>query len=105
MLQWFSLHYVTGIDGWIDRSRPSLGGCQYHNPTPHHHTLFLAVFSSWRGAQGRVIHGWQLTKFRHVKGGQLGPLTRRPQRYVEYSRVILEFLIHHSWTSRDVLGR
>lgn len=51
---------------------------------------FLAVFSSWRGAQGRVIHGWQLTKSRHVKGGSLAPLTRRPQRYGEYSRVILE---------------
>lgn len=89
--------------GWIAASR-SLGGCQYHKPTPHHHTLFFWPGSVRECAQGRVIYGGHLTTTRHVKG-TWAPFTRRPQRFGEYSRVIWEFLIHHSWASRDVLGR
>lgn len=69
---WSGLHYVTGVDGgmdgWMDRSQPSLGGCQYHKPTPHHHTLFWPF--PIRGAhKGRVIYGGHLTTSRHVKEG------------------------------------
>lgn len=65
---------------WMDRSQPSLGGCQYHKPTPHHHTLSKMAAPPSRCAQGRVIQGEQLTMSRHVKEGAWPPFTRRPQR-------------------------
>ena len=49
----------------MDRSQPSLGGCQYQKPTPHH-TLFGPVFVR-EEHKGRV-NMRQLTIVRHVKG-------------------------------------
>jgi hypothetical protein len=51
------------MDGWMDRSQPSLGGCQYQKPTPHHHTPFGP-----REEHQRRVNLGQLTIVRHVKG-------------------------------------
>lgn len=86
----------------MDRSQPSLGGCQYQKPTPHHHTLFWPGVCS-KGAQGRVNTG-QLTMFRHVKE-MAWPIHAAATAGMEISRSDMGVSDSSFLESRDVLGR
>lgn len=86
----------------MDRSQPSLGGCQYQKPTPHHHTLFGPGFVR-REHKGRVNMG-QLTIFRHVK--EIAWLFHAAATAgMEISRSDMGVSDSSFLESRDVLGR